>query len=121
MNIQELPGLILIQRLSPPFGVSSRHSSNQRTDKKVQEAFDGHQSNKELSNGIKVHVKRTVVRKDPFHELLVERSFETNRKRHFSFIRLPFYLAFHCFGFLSAAISFSCRSKKRLSGYKINS
>jgi hypothetical protein len=39
MHMQELPGLILIQRLSPPFGVSSRDNSNQRTDKKVQEAL----------------------------------------------------------------------------------
>ncbi len=39
MHMQELPGLILIQRLSPPLGVSSRGSSNQRTDKKVQEAL----------------------------------------------------------------------------------
>jgi hypothetical protein len=39
MHMQELPGLILIQRLSPPFGVSSRDSSYQRTDKKVKEAL----------------------------------------------------------------------------------
>ncbi|EFX71065.1 hypothetical protein DAPPUDRAFT_327551 [Daphnia pulex] len=39
MHMQELPGLILIQRLSPPFGVSSQDSSNQRTDKKVQEVL----------------------------------------------------------------------------------
>ncbi len=39
MHMQELPGLIFIQRLSPPFGVSSRDSSNQRTDNKVQEAL----------------------------------------------------------------------------------
>ncbi|EFX64561.1 hypothetical protein DAPPUDRAFT_266188 [Daphnia pulex] len=39
MHMHELPGLILIQRLSPPFGVSSRDSSNQRTDKKRLEDF----------------------------------------------------------------------------------
>ncbi|EFX65386.1 hypothetical protein DAPPUDRAFT_264750 [Daphnia pulex] len=39
MHMQELPGLILFQRLSPPFGVSSRDSSNQRTDKKRLEDF----------------------------------------------------------------------------------
>jgi hypothetical protein len=39
MHMQEFPGLILIQRLSPPFGLSSRDSSNQRADKKEQEAL----------------------------------------------------------------------------------
>jgi hypothetical protein len=39
MLMQELLALILIHRLSPPFGLSSRDSSNQRMDKKVQEAL----------------------------------------------------------------------------------
>lgn len=103
--------------------VTLQDSSDQRTNKKAREALCniellGHELIKERSNGMK---RETAFRKEPFHELLVEPSFLTNRNRHFSFLHLPFDLAFHRYEFLSVAISFSCCSKNFPNGIKINS
>ncbi len=67
----------------------------------------------EVPKTTKSNCRKKVPKLVDTHELLIERSFETNRNLHFSFLRLLF-LAFRHFGFLSPVISFSCRSSKSI-------